>query len=153
MLEDENAPWPLLPVMTKEAPANPNPLYPKNVGYQFRGYYVDESLVPTFQYRSGSLEIEDRTVAIGDEGNRKLQRVLKFDTATPQTIWFRAFVGDVRQESEQVFVSDRLRLTVPKSETRLRSLSGEPKQFELLLRLQIPQGRSTLELQYELLRK
>jgi mono/diheme cytochrome c family protein len=153
VLEDENAPWPLLPVMTKEAPANPNPLYPKNVGYQFRGYYLDETLIPTFQYRSGSLEIEDRTVAIGDEGNRKLQRVLKFDTATPQTIWFRAFVGDVRQESEQVFVSDRLRLTVPLSETRLRSLSDEPKPLELLLRLEIPQGRSTLELQYELLAK
>jgi mono/diheme cytochrome c family protein len=153
VLEDENAPWPLLPVMTKEAPANSNPLYPKNVGYQFRGYYLDELLVPTFQYRSGSLEIEDRTVAIGDEGNRQLKRVLQFDTAIPQTIWFRAFVGDVRQESEQVFVSDRLRLTVPLSETRLRSLSGEPKQLELLLRLQIPQGRSTLELQYELLKK
>ncbi len=148
-LDDENAPWPLLPVMTKEAPTNPNPLYPKNVGYQFRGYYLDESLIPTFQYRSGNLEIEDRTVAIENEGNRKLQRVLMFDTTTPQTVWFRAFVGDIRQVSDQVFRSDRLRLTIPVSETRLRSLSSEPKQLELLLRLQIPQGQSTLELQYE----
>jgi hypothetical protein len=78
-----------------------------------------------------------------------LQRVLKLDSATPQTVWFRAFVGDIRQVSDQVFRSDRLRLTVPLGETRLRPLSDESKQLELLLRLQIPQGKSTLELQYE----
>lgn len=152
-LEDESDPWPLLPVMTKEAPTNPNPLYPKNVGYQFRGYFLDEMFVPTFQYRFGKLEIEDRMVASGDEGNKLLQRVLTFDAATPQTIWFRALVGNIRQESDQVFVNDRLRLIIPLREYRLRSLPDESKQFELLLRLQIPQGRSTLELQYEPLKK
>ncbi|MCC6512134.1 MAG: c-type cytochrome [Pirellulaceae bacterium] len=152
-LEDDNAPWPLLPVMTKEAPANPNPLYPKNVGYQFRGYFLDKLFIPTFQYRSGNLEIEDRTVAIGGDGNRMLQRVLKFDSPLPQTIWFRAFVGDIRQESDQVFRDDRMRLSIPPSETRLRLLSDEPKRLELLLRLQIPQGISSLEVQYEPLKK
>lgn len=152
-LDSENAPWPLLPVMTKEAPANPNPLYPKNIGYQFRGYSLDQLFIPTFQYRSGNVEIEDRTVSIGDDGRRMLQRVLKFDSATPQTIWFRALVGDIRRESDQVFVSDRLQLTVPPGESRLRSVSDETKQSELLLRLQIPKGTSALELKYELLKK
>ena len=153
-LDDENSPWPLLPVMTKEQPANPNPLYPKNVGYQFRGYFLDERFVPTFQYRSGNLEIEDRTTANGNDGGKMLQRVLKFDSATPQTIWFRALVSDnIKQESDQVFRIDRLRITVPRSETRLRSLSDNSKQVELLLRLPIPKGQSTLELQYEPLKK
>jgi mono/diheme cytochrome c family protein len=152
-LEDENSPWPLLPVMTKDAPTNPNPLYPKNVGYQFRGYFLDELFVPTFQYRSGSLEIEDRVIAIGDAESRKLQRVFKFNSPSQQKVWFRALVGEIQQENDQVFRSDRLRLTIPVCETRLRSMSDEPARQELLLQLQIPQGKSTMELQYEPLKK
>jgi mono/diheme cytochrome c family protein len=150
-LDSESETWPLLPVMTKEAPTNPNPLYPKNVGYQFRGYYLDESSVPVFQYRSGSLEIEDRTVASSEGGAQQLRRTLYFDSPAAQVIWFRALVGDIIQESAQVFRRDRLRLSIPANDTLLRSLSDEPKQLELLLRLEIPQGKSTMEFQYELL--
>jgi len=152
-LEDENAPWPLLPVMTKEAPANPNPLYPKNVGYQFNGYFLDNSSIPTFQYRSGTIEIEDRSVASGQDDQRQLKRVLQFDSPTQQTVWFRALVGDIKGESERVFRNGRLRLTIPATETKQRSLSGDPKQTELLLRLQLPQGKTTLEFVYEPLKK
>lgn len=152
-LVDENAPWPLLPVMTKEAKTNPNPLYPKNVGYQFRGYFLGHSSIPTFQYRSGTIEIEDRSVAVGSDGQRQLKRVLQFNSPAPQTVWFRALAGDIAQESERVFRSGRLRLTISQTETKLRSPSDEPKRSELLLRLQIPQGRSTLEFVYEPLKK
>lgn len=152
-LADENAPWPLLPVMTKEAPANPNPLYPKNVGYQFRGYYLGESMIPTFMYRSGTIEIEDRSVAVGSEEQRQLKRVVRFESPSAQTIWFRALVGEIRQESPQVFRSGRLRLTIPATETKLRPLPDAPQRSELLLRLPIPQGQSTLEFVYEPLKK
>ncbi len=152
-LEDENSPWPLLPAMTKEAPVNPDPLYPKNVGYQFRGYYLDGLSIPTFQYRSGTIEIEDRTVAVVDnerqDGKKTLKRVLQFDSPTSQTIWFRALVGEIIQDSDQVFRSDRLRVTIPPTVTKLRSLLDESKGSELLLRLQIPQGKSSLEFLYE----
>ncbi len=148
-LADENATWPLLPVMTKEARTNPNPLYPKNVGYQFRGYFLGESSIPTFQYRSGTIEIEDRSAAAGSDEQRQLKRVLQFDSPSPQTVWFRALTGDIIQESDRVFRSGRLRLTIPQTETKLRSLSGEPMRSELLLRLQIPQGKSALEFVYE----
>lgn len=152
-LADENSPWPLMPVMTKEARTNPNPLYPKNVGYQFRGYFLGESSIPTFMYRSGTIEIEDRSVATGAEEQRRLTRVLQFDSPMPQTVWFRGLTGDISQESERVFRSGRLRLTIPKAETKRRSLSDEPKRSELLLRLQLPQGKSTLEFLYEPLKK
>ncbi len=152
-LADENAPWPLLPVMTKEARTNPSPLYPKNVGYQFRGYFLGESSIPTFQYRSDTIEIEDRSVAVGTEEQRQLRRVLQFDSPSPQTVWFRALTGDIGQESEHVFRRGRLRLTIPAIESKLRSLSDEPKRSELLLRLQIPQGKSSLEFLYEPLKK
>ena len=150
---DENTPWPLMPVMTKEARTNPIPLYPKNVGYQFRGYFLGESSIPTFQYRSGTIEIEDRSVAEGSDEQRQLKRVLQFDSPTPQTVWFRALTGDINAESDRVFRSGRLRLTIPKAETKLRSLSDEPKRSELLLRLPIPQGKSSLEFLYEPLKK
>lgn len=152
-LADESAPWPLLPVMSKEARTNPNPLYPKNVGYQFRGYFLGESSIPTFQYRCGTIEIEDRSVAVGTETQRQLKRVLQLESPAPQTIWFRALTGAVSAESERVFRSGRLRLTIPATETKLRSLPGQPKEFELLLRLQIPKGKSTLEFLYEPLKR
>ncbi len=152
-LADENAPWPLLPVMTKEARTNPNPLYPKNVGYQFRGYYLGELSIPTFMYRTGTIEIEDRSVAAGAEEKRQLKRVLQFNSPIPQTVWFRGLTGDISQETKRVFRSGRLRLTIPKTESKLRSLFDEPKRSELLLRLQIPQGKSSLEFLYEPLTK
>ncbi|WP_254513012.1 c-type cytochrome [Anatilimnocola floriformis] len=152
-LADENAPWPLLPVMTKEAKTNPDPLYPKNHGYQFRGYFVGEMAIPTFLYRSGDIEIEDRSIATGADEQQQLKRVLQFESPQKQVIWFRALTGDIKQESERVYRSGRLRLTIPAVETKLRSLSDEPKRAELLLHLQIPQGKSSLEFQYEPLKK
>lgn len=152
-LADENASWPLMPVMTKEAKTNPDPLYPKNVGYQFRGYFMGESSIPTFMYQSGMIEIEDRSVAAGSEEQRQLKRVLQLDSPSQQTVWFRVLTGDIIHESDQVFRSGRLRLTIPVTETKLRSLSDEPKRSELLLRLELPQGKSTLELLYEPLKK
>ncbi|OYW15095.1 MAG: hypothetical protein B7Z55_15280 [Planctomycetales bacterium 12-60-4] len=152
-LAEENAPWPLLPVMTKEAPTNPNPLYPKNVGYQFRGYFLGESSIPTFQYRTGTINIDDRSIAVGAEEQRQLKRVVQFESPTQQTLWFRALTGDIIRESDRIFRSGKLRLTIPLSETKLRSISVEPNRSELLLRLNVPQGESSLEFVYETLNK
>ncbi len=152
-LSDEKATWPLLPMMTKEARTNPNPLYPKNVGYQFRGYFLGQRSIPTFQYRSGTIEIEDRSEAAGTEEQRQLRRVLQLESPSPQVIWFRALTGEIHQESARVFRSGRTRLTIPDTEIKLRALSDEPKRSELLLRLQVPQGKSSLEFLYEPLKK
>jgi mono/diheme cytochrome c family protein len=152
-LADESDPWPLMPVMTKQARTNPNPLYPKNVGYQFRGYSLGELSIPTFRYRSGTIEIEDRSVAAGAGDRQQLKRVLVLDSPTQQSVWFRALTGDIVQESDCVFRSGRLRLTIPPTETKQRSLSDEPQRSELLLRLQLPPGKTTLEFLYEPLPK
>jgi mono/diheme cytochrome c family protein len=152
-LASDEAPWPLLPVMTKEAKTNPNPLYPKNVGYQFRGYYLGERGIPTFQYRSGTLEIEDRSTAVTTSESARLKRVLQLESPVQQTVWLRALTGEIQQESEHVYRSGRLRLTIPPSEVKLRSLAADPPRSELLLRLQIPQGKTTLEFHYEPLKK
>ena len=148
-LADETAPWPLLPVMTKEARLNPDPLYPKNVGYQFRGYFLDEISVPTFMYRSGTIDIEDRSVATKSGERLQINRSIQLSSPVQQSVWFRALVGDITKESEQRFRSGRMQLTVPAIETKLRPVADDPNRFELLLHLDIPQGKSSLELLYE----
>ena len=152
-LADEEAPWPLMPVMTKEARLNLDPLYPKSLGYQFRGYFLDESSIPTFMFRSGTIEIEDRSMAIETDEKLELRRVLQFDSPVQQTVWFRALAGEIVKEGDRVFRSGRMKLTIPDAETRIRTLTDEPKRSELLLRLPISQGKSSLELIYEPLEK
>jgi mono/diheme cytochrome c family protein len=153
-MADENAAWPLMPVMSKEARTNPDPLYPKNLGYQFRGYYLGELAVPTLMYNCGTIRIEDRSVAIATNEQIQLKRTLQLDSPLPQTVWFRALTGEISQESDRAYRSGRLRLTIPpQSDTKLRLQTQEPKQSELLLRLQLPQGKSTLEFIYEPLKK
>ena len=63
-LAKPDAPWPLRPVMTKENPVNPDPLYPRNRGYQFGGYQLDKDGVPTFLYRTGAVTVADTAHAV-----------------------------------------------------------------------------------------
>ncbi|MDX1945471.1 MAG: c-type cytochrome [Pirellulaceae bacterium] len=148
-LADEDAPWPLLPVMTKEAKTNPDPLYPKNLGYQFRGYFFGESAIPTLQYRFGTIEIEDRSVAAGTAEHPILKRMMQLESPAKQEVWFRALTGDIRPEGDRVYRVGKLRLTIPDTAATLRKLSTEPPRSELLLHLTVPQGQSSLELRYE----
>jgi hypothetical protein len=151
-LADDNAPWPLLPVMTKESPVNPDPLYPKNVGYQFRGYQLDDVMTPTFLYSSGEVEIADRSEGAISNRQVKLRRVFQFHSSRDSVIYFRALVGDIQREGPQAYTLGRLRLLIPDVTTNLRSMPGDSGQKELLLRIQVPAGQSTLEVQYELLK-
>lgn len=150
-LTDEKAAWPLRPVMTKEAPANPDPLYPKNRGYQFKGYFMDDASVPTFTYLSGDIEIEDRSGAQSSDKKLVLVRKLSFDSPKTQTLWFRALTGMVETESKVRFKTSELRLSIPAVTTVLRAAATDPKASELLLKFEIPQGKSTQTLTYELL--
>jgi len=147
---DSTAPWPVRPVMTKEAPANPNPLYPKNLGYQFRGYYFGASNNPTFMYSSAEIQIEDRSKVI-DEGHRlMLQRTIAFQSSSDQSRWFRAMTGDITESAPNVYTGKNITLTVPKVKVLLREDPSDVDSKELLLKLEIPKGSSQIELTYEL---
>lgn len=152
-LPDDRTPWPLRPPpTTKEMPVDPDPLYPRNRGYRFKGYFLDDASIPTFLYRSGTIEIEDRSAPAVAGKNDRLLRRLRFDSPTDQTLWFRALTGDVQAESKQRFRTPELRLSIPPVPTLLRPDSAERKGSELLLRFDIPKGRTTRELTYELLK-
>lgn len=149
-LADEKAAWPLRPVMTKDVPANPDPLYPKNLGYQFKGYHTDDASIPTFMYRSGETEIEDRSAVQLVDTKPRLVRTLSFDSPKDRTVWFRVLTGKVEAESKTVFKSPELRVTVPAVPTVLRP-TADAKASELLLKFDIPKGKSTKVIAYELL--
>jgi hypothetical protein len=148
-LTDANAVWPKMPVMTKEARRNPDPLYPKNVGYQFLGYAMDSAFVPTFRYRSGSIQIEDRSEAWVGSTTPGLKRTLTLNCSRPESVWFRALTGEISLESERVFKTNRLRLTVPNGDWKLRPAAEGTGQSELILQLALDQGNTTLEFLYE----
>ena len=75
---DVDAPWPLRPVMTEENPVDPDPLYPRNHGYAFEGYYFDDAFIPTFMYRTGDVTIEDRSAPQVNDEITLLVRTLEF---------------------------------------------------------------------------
>ncbi len=154
-LPKSDAPWPLLPVMNKENPVNPDPLYPKNVGYQFLGYSLDEDFVPTFSYRIGEITMEDKSVPVIREGKTMLNRTLSMNAVEPRTIHFRALVGKIEKVSDTSYKTPDLTLEVNANKATpnaLRPLHAGENSFELLLNLALPKGKSALKLHYDLLR-
>ncbi|MBT7852017.1 MAG: hypothetical protein HN675_01740 [Opitutae bacterium] len=150
---DEKEKWPLLPVMTKENPVNPDPLYPRNLGYRFLGYAFDDAFVPTFSYRCGDVGIEDVSVAGEKDGHALLKRTLKFVAPAAQTLHFRVIAGKVEAVSDTHYKTPDLKLKLPVTTTILRRpLGADPALRELILKLDLPKGETRLLIDYELLR-
>ena len=148
-LDKDDAPWPLRPVMDKDNPVNPNPLYPRNLGYQFKGYHLDGEGVPTFMYRTGDVAVEDRAKGVASDELNRLERRLRFDASEAETVYLRALTGKVRPLTPKQFMTDAVRMWVPEGTALLR---GEGDTRELLLKLKLPKGKSEVEIRYELLR-
>lgn len=66
----------------------------KKAGYRFLGYRLDKSRVPTFLYRFGRFDIEDR---IRPDADKSLVRQLTITDRTPEekpaSLWFRGHSG------------------------------------------------------------
>ena len=137
--------------MSKENPVNPNPLYPKNLGYRFLGYEFDDAWVPTFLYRAGDVEVSDRSHAVSPGDNPVLRRRLTFTSKARQELYFRALTGKVERVDEQSFTNEGLQVRLGEPGAWLRSASGGEGR-ELILKLDLPTGKSKILLDYELLR-
>ena len=96
-LEDDAEPWPLRPIMTKEQPVNSDPLYPRNRGYRFRGYFFDDDAVPTFLYESGAIAIEDRSTGRMDGKRAVLRRVLRLQHRARRSCGFERWSAKSRR--------------------------------------------------------
>ncbi len=142
--------WPLKPVRTKENPVNPDPTYPSQHGYSFNGYSIGEKGVPTFRYRCGEVAIEDTSIA--PNPNSTLNRTLSFTSAKATTLYFRALSGNIESVSESSFKIPKLQLNLGKSTAKFSNIlraAGDNK--ELILKLDLPAGTSTLSLDYVVL--
>jgi hypothetical protein len=148
-LDKDDAPWPLRPVMDKDNPVNPNPLYPRNLGYQFKGYQLDEEGVPTFMYRTGDVAVEDGVNEVAANRLNRLERRLRFDAPKAETVYLRALTGKVRPLAPTQFATGAVKLWVPEDSALLR---GEGDTRELVLKLKLPKGKSEVEIRYDLLR-
>lgn len=150
-LPDIDTPWPLRPHMDEENPVNPDPLYPRNHGYRFRGYSFDESSIPTFRYASGDVSIEDRSEADTTGERPFLRRTLRFSSPKAERLFFRALTGEFKQLSAREFQTPELRLTIPDVPILLRNPETEGLPPELLLELSLPAGDFSVTIHYELL--
>jgi mono/diheme cytochrome c family protein len=143
-------PWPTLPRMTKENPVNPDPLYPKNLGYRFRGYTLDDQGVPTFSYEFGKLAVEDFSRPQPLAEVHLLRRTLRITSPGQDRLLFRALVGKIEREKEGVFATPELRLRILDGKPRLRE--GREGNVELIIELSLKKGKSEFVFDYEALR-
>ena len=150
-MKDPDERWPLQPQTTKENPVNPDPLYPKNHGYAFLGYSLDEAFIPTFQYRCGPVLIDDKTIAVPQGENVLLRRTFRFSAPAAEKIRLRALTGAIEAESGTVYRTPDIRLTVEPGETTALRPAADGGQ-ELLIELTLPEGESTFTIDYEPLR-
>ena len=137
--------WPLSPVTTKEAPENPDPLYPKNHGYAFKGYFFDPTGNPTLMYRCGDVEIEEKSVA--EKG--VLKRTFHLNSPAKTQVFFRALTGKIEAVDDTTFSNGELKVSVGDAKTMLRKFGDEK---ELLIELSLPAGKTNFTINYELLR-
>lgn len=150
-LEDEQKPWPLHPVRTKENPENPDPTYPWQHGYDFTGYSFDDDWVPTFTYKCGEVAIADRSV-VADEGTHQvLRRTLTFTAPAPTTLYLRPLAGTIEEAGSARFQTKQVRLTVPTGEPMVRPSAAPDAESELLIKYALPAGESTHVIDYALL--
>jgi cytochrome c2 len=147
-LESEGDPWPLRPITNKEAPVNPDPLYPKNRGYAFKGYFFDGMGNPTLMYRCEEIAIEEKSVVVG---SKILRRTFSFDSPEKTTVYFRALTGKISASSVSQFSTPDLKVSVGDAKTTLRGF-GDQGEKELLIPLPLSKGISTFTIDYELLR-
>lgn len=145
-LKDENEAWPLKPETTKDDPVNPDPLYPKNRGYAFKGYSFDKSGNPTFEYHCGDVKISDRSVV----KDGVLARTFVFTAEKDEVIYFRALTGKVTEKSDSLFEASGLKVYFPAGRALVREMGRNEK--EVLVEMKVFKGKTTYTIDYELVR-
>jgi len=146
--KDSEDKWPLMPVMTKENPVNPDPLYPKNLGYAFKGYALGKDGNPTLRYFCGEIAIEDRFEA---KSEKVLSRKFTFYASQAGVLHFRVLTGKITKEADGVYKTEDLRLLLGNAETILRP-SGVDGEEELLVKIPLAPKNNTYSIDYEILR-
>ena len=126
-----------------------NHAFPQDHGYQFRGYHLDAARRPTFLYHYGDIAVEDYFEDTHDKDNKPyFKRTLTFESpAAQEPFYFRAAVGKkITRQSDKDFTIDQLQVRVTSDH---QGIVREGDAGEILIPLTLPQGKSTLNLEYQ----
>jgi len=148
-LQEPTDPWPLAPQRTKENPVNPDPLYPRQHGYAFRGYSIGEHGIPTFRYECGDVAIEETSFPTVGSKPTSLRRTFSFTTESAATIHLRPLAGDVSKVSDTSFKAGKISLSILAGTAKANAaVRGAGEAGELIITISLPAGSSTLSLDY-----
>ncbi len=141
-----------VPLAKLDEPTSPWPAdVGEAAGYRFRGYRLDESGTPTFLYRYGQVDVEDRLAPAAKQTLRRTIKLLvdRSQTAT-NVIWFRANTGKSLQKNGIGSYSNDRSLTVTLEKGRL--LDGRVRMNDGISDWIVPidlSAESVIELRYE----
>lgn len=155
-LAEKAEPWPPNPIRVGNKTPNPDPLYPRQYDYSFKGYSIGEGGVPTFRYQSGKVAIQETTVALADKTPGALRRTLTFDAPEATRLYFRVLTGKIEKASDTLYSNPDVQLTIgettAKATSELRKSTNDQIANELIITLDLPAGISTQTIEYALRR-
>jgi mono/diheme cytochrome c family protein len=136
-LQSLETPWPI--------PAKTD----RNVGGQFRGYYLDAELRPVFKYRLHQIEIEEQPVPLVQAGGAVLTRKfnLKATSADPGPVYFLAASGDAisRESNSSYSVDGKLRVHLNSHRELTPLIRKQQHRTELLVPVHFHNGQAQIE--------
>ncbi len=126
-----------------------NHTFPQDHGYEWKGYSLDAKRRPTFRYQFGEIAVEEFFEdVVGRNGRAFFKRTLTLIALSAQTEFhFRAAAGKSAEKiSANEFRVEKLTLRLPEG-TNAIVHDGSPA--EVLIPLTLPQGKTTLTLEYQ----
>jgi mono/diheme cytochrome c family protein len=125
-----------------------NYLFPRDMGYRFRGYHLDEMRRPTFRYLYGEVAVTDFFEDIQDpDGGAFFKRTLTFEAPNDQSpFYFRAAAGNkAGRKSDRILNVDSLQVRITSDH---KGILREGNPSEILIPLTLAKGGTTLTLEY-----
>jgi len=118
----------------------------KELGYEFRGYRLDEAQRPTFLYRVGNASIEDTLVATSTAQFTPARRTMAVSADAPVTnLWYRAASGNKITLADDGWYSIDSRWKTRIAAKALREIGGKT---ELLAPIELKDGKATIVQDY-----
>jgi len=119
----------------------------QNAGYHMRGYRLDSTRRPVFQYSFEGLQIEDYPVAISGDVEASIKRTLTLQADHPTTgLWFRAWVGTkIEPQKDGSFLADgKISLAFQLADEAKPLVRQSEGKTELLVPVLFNNGRATI---------
>lgn len=127
VLAADDTAWPMTP--------------PKEQGYQFRGYKLDQEERPAFHYSYGNLAIEEYTTPTGTPSKPGLARKFTLTGAPDGKLYYRAAYGPTIAESDGGWYSlGNYKTKIEGAKPIIRKVGGNQ---ELLVPIDLSQKRAT----------